>query len=274
MVLDENQTVAGGSFQPYSDEKVAGIMVGVPTLSAIGRHVATTAVEDNGLVTVRTGVKAAGAAWDPVAKQWSVQVGADPVTAGILAVTTSARSVTRFLGEGSVAGATASEVKSDVCWALLVAFREPLAALDWDASVLVSPPAPSSAPAGLAWICRNSAKPGRPSPSDDAEPECWVAHATPAWSNPRAGADRQEVAAELLKEFRRVCDIPDSEVEYCEAFRWNNAIPRDPPKIPEKCIVETERRLVAGGDWAAGQRAADAFESGVAVAAAVEGMLE
>merc|ERR1712137_459401 len=97
-------------------------------------------------------------------------------------------------------------------------------------------------------------------------PESWVLHASPDWSNPRAAWSKAQVAEALLADFQRLLGEGELSVIYSEAFRWNNAFPLNPPDIPDKCISDASRNLVAGGDWAAGNRMGDAYESGVAVA--------
>ncbi|OLP90248.1 Kynurenine 3-monooxygenase [Symbiodinium microadriaticum] len=245
-------------FEPFDSAKVP--LVGLPTMSAIGKHIIreaqSSAIEFRSCV----GSKASKASWDDAAKVWTLQVNSDPVQTCVLAVATSARSCVRLLGEACASGREASKVESNVCWALLVATSEPFSNLAWDAAVL------QGGPGCFAWVSRNSSKPARPkSPS----PECWVLHASPDWSNPRAELEKGEVQGLLLEEFCHIFGCSTEVVVYAEAFRWNNAFPLNPSRLPEKCIVEPDRMLVAGGDWAVGDRVGDAFESGVAIAKAV-----
>ncbi|CAE7694254.1 unnamed protein product [Symbiodinium sp. CCMP2456] len=248
-------------FEPFDSAKVP--LVGLPTMSAIGKHIIREAQSSAIEFRSCTGSKAAKASWDDAAKVWTLQVNSDPVQTSVLAVATSARSCVRLLGEACASGREASKVESNVCWALLVATSEPLSNLAWDAAVV-------GGPGCFAWVSRNSSKPARPkSPS----PECWVLHASPDWSNPRAELEKGEAQGLLLEEFCRHFGCSTEDVVYAEAFRWNNAFPLNPARLPEKCIVEPGRRLVAGGDWAVGDRVGDAFESGVAMGKAVNSLL-
>ena len=252
-------------FEPFDSAKLP--LVGIPTMSAIGKHIIREAQSSPIEFQSCRGSKASKASWDDAAKVWTLQVNSDRVQTSVLAVATSARSCVRLLGEDCASGREASKVESNVCWALLVATSEPFSNLAWDAALLQGSEGSGSC---FAWVSRNSSKPGRPkSPS----PECWVLHASPDWSNPRAELEKGEVQGLLLEEFCRHFGCSAEDVVYAEAFRWNNAFPLNPSRLPEKCIVEPDRMLVAGGDWAVGDRVGDAFESGVAIAKAVRDLL-
>ncbi|CAE7449903.1 unnamed protein product [Symbiodinium pilosum] len=245
-------------FEPFDQSKVP--LVGIPSMSAIGKHIIREAQDGQNDVDVLTSSKASDAAWDDASHLWTLQVNSEPVKTSVLAVTTSARSCVRMLGDACPSGCEASKVKSNVCWALLVASFKPLTCQpDWDAALV-------DGSSCFAWVSRNTSKPSRPKPP---APECFVLHTCPEWSNPRAELSKDEVRKLLLMEFCRQFGCQNEAVVYAEAFRWNNAFPLNPLQLPKKCIVEPERKLVAGGDWASGDRVGDAFESGVAVAVAV-----
>ena len=248
------------AFEPFDPSKQ--FLVGIPSMSAIGKHIVREATESASELQACTSSKASDASWDAAEKVWTVCVNADTVKSSVLAVATSARSCVRILGDDCPSGREASQVESNVCWALLVAFSVPLSQMSWDAVLLQG----SSC---FAWASRNSSKPGRPS-----SPECWVLHSCPEWSNPRAELAKEEVRKLLLAEFCDQFRCQIQEVVYAEAFRWNNAYPLNPRQLPDKCVVEPTRNLVAGGDWAAGDRVGDAFESGVAIAKAAISMVD
>jgi len=257
--------LAGGSFTEFPASKIPGILVGYPSMSSIGQHILDAASRVSESVSVRLGTRASAPTWDAEIEEWMLQIGSESVRASALAVTTSARSCVRLLGEQSLAGQLAADVRSNVCWALLVAFAEPVSGVPWDAALLESKPGINPT---FAWISRNSSKPGRP------QLDCWVLHASPEWSNPRADWSRDKVVEDLLLEFQGLLGREELKVVYSEAFRWNNAFPLNSPELPDRCVADTQRCLVAGGDWAVGNRVGDAYESGIAVAAAIEAMLE
>ena len=70
----------------------------------------------------------------------------------------------------------------------------------------------------LAWIARNSSKPGR----DGSE--AWVLHAGPAWSRERLEDPAGLVIESLTKEFRRLATGADwREPVHADAHRWRTA---------------------------------------------------
>jgi hypothetical protein len=81
-------------------------------------------------------------------------------------------------------------------------------------------------PCAISWLARDSSKPGRQLPPGVAE--AWVVHASPEWSNARAGAVREAAAQELLSEFLRAAGaaargVGEGDVAYLEAHAWTNA---------------------------------------------------
>jgi predicted NAD/FAD-dependent oxidoreductase len=48
----------------------------------------------------------------------------------------------------------------------------------------------------VAWLARDSSKPGRVAPGGSGGGEAWVLHATPDWSNGRATQPREQVRHE------------------------------------------------------------------------------
>lgn len=162
--------------------------------------------------------------------------------------------------------APAGTVLSDCCWALLVAFREPLFKAG------TGPPCDGALVKGsqsLAWLAHDSSKPGRGADGLD----CWVVHATAAWSNPLREQTKDKVVQPLLAEWLRECGRDGAggnpaapEIAYVEAHRWNAAFPLNPLSPPERCFWDAEARLGLAGDWCVGPRSGDAFESGRALA--------
>lgn len=84
------------------------------------------------------------------------------------------------------------------------------------------PPAPHP----IAWLARDSSKPGRVLPPGCAE--MWVVHASPEWSNERAGAPKELVMQQLLGSFLAAAGAvgrisEERDVLYLEAHAWSNA---------------------------------------------------
>jgi len=186
-------------------------------------------------------------------------------------VATSALSVGKLLEDATPA--EIAGIRSPVCWALMVAVSRPLVHVPFDGAL-----AANAAEAGgvFAWVSRDSSKPGRPGAAPET-PECWVLHTTAEWSREHASNPKEAIAAALLAEFEKDFLVPVSDsatVVFSEAFRWNNAYPLNPLGLAPPCIEDANRRLLTGGDWAAGDRAGDAFESGAALAEAAIRMLD
>jgi len=266
------------SFTAFPKEKLASIMVGAPSMSALGRHILGRAgvgrkEDQRGRsidIVVKKRTRAENVQWHSPSRRWRLQLAsrtiestATEVEARVLVVATSANSINRLLPTS-----VPDEVKginSPVCWALLVAVASPLAHIPFDGAFVAN-----SADAGvLAWVARDSSKPGRPGTGN--APECWVLHASAGWSYSMREASTDIVREAMLAEFTK--DFGTQDVVYSEAFRWNNAFPLNPMRGTAKCLVDSERHLALGGDWAAGDRVGDAFESGVALAASALALL-
>lgn len=148
---------------------------------------------------------------------------------------------------------SAATVSYTPCWAVLVAWDQPLEIPFEGAFVHGSP---------LAWMARDSDKPGRPSG------DCWVLHATPAWSREHVD-DKPDAVATLLCEalhaaLPREVATPMSAPRLLRAHRWRFAQPTT--TTPEPCLFDEDRCLAAAGDWCGGPRVEGAYLSGCAAA--------
>jgi renalase len=158
-----------------------------------------------------------------------------------------------------VAAHTAARVVCEVpmtpCWSVLVAFSGRLeqasAVGHWDGAFVHDSP--------LAWVARDSSKPGRPAGAD-----CWVLHASPQWSTQNLEREPAAVAAELLDAFSRVaaCRLPES--IYLTAHRWRYSAAAT--QIERQAYYDPQLGLALCGDWLAGGRVEGAYLSGLAAA--------
>jgi renalase len=112
--------------------------------------------------------------------------------------------------------------------------------------------------ATLAWIARNSSKPGR---SPNAQ--TWIAHARPDWSREHLETSPEDLRAPLLAAFRGVTGIPDDPT-HTSAHRWRYALVEQALGVP--CLFDADAMLGACGDWCLGPRVECAYESGCAMA--------
>ena len=113
----------------------------------------------------------------------------------------------------------------------------------------------------LNWVARNSSKPGRDST------DCWVLHATPAWSQTHLEDSVASVAKLLIDEFWVATGLASQHVSLVLAHRWRYALPREP--LPERCLFDPTMCLGACGDWCGGPRVEGAYLSGIAMADAI-----
>lgn len=151
----------------------------------------------------------------------------------------------------------ASAVAMDLCWAVMVAWEQPLRLPVAGAFVHDSP---------LSWVACNSQKPDRAS-----SPQCWVLHASAEWSEANAERRAEDVADELLEAFWEATGLSPQKPIHCLAHRWRYAIAPSPHDAPVLC--DAEHAVAACGDWCDGPRVEGAFLSGMAAAGAVLGLL-
>lgn len=114
----------------------------------------------------------------------------------------------------------------------------------------------------IVWLARNNTKPGRPRSGDQ-----WVAQAGPGWSEAHLEWDREDVAAILLSKVMPMIgqSVPP---QYGAAHRWRYALTDVP--LGKPFAASSTGLALLGGDWALGARIECAFESGLAMADAVE----
>ena len=137
-------------------------------------------------------------------------------------------------------------VTAKPCWALMIALDAPVTAPDYTR--------PETGP--LAWIARNSTKPGRPTV------ECWIAHATPEWSEAHLEEQKEAVAAALLDSLTELLGETPA-ARHVAAHRWRYATTRTPLGAP---FLRADG-LHIGGDWCLGARVEHGYESGASIAA-------
>lgn len=124
----------------------------------------------------------------------------------------------------------------------------------------VREPALIPAAGPVAWIARNSTKPGR-----TGSREILVAHANPEWSRQHIDAHPEYLGEALLGALRP--HIGSARPVYRSVHRWLYARVEETAGVP--FLWDSVRKIGACGDWAAGPRVEAAFDSGEALAVAV-----
>jgi predicted NAD/FAD-dependent oxidoreductase len=164
-------------------------------------------------------------------------------------VTTPAPQALPLLASAGVAFDGPDRAVYAPCWALMLAFDAPLKAA---AETL----RPQRSP--IAWIARNSGKPGRPAGAD-----CWVAHAGPEWSRANLELTADAAAQALLAEARSLLGFSAAPA-VAVAHRWRYALVET--AAGADCFWDERARIGAAGDWCIGPRVEAAFDSGDALA--------
>lgn len=134
------------------------------------------------------------------------------------------------------------------CWALLLAFPEPLAT-SFDAARVEG--------SAIRWLARESSKPRRPTA------EAWVAHASPEWSTEHLELTPDEVAPRLLGAFRDLTGAVAAPA-LCKAHRWRYALTTTHAGVPFAATADLA--LSACGDYLLGGKIEAAYLSGTALA--------
>jgi renalase len=159
----------------------------------------------------------------------------------------------------------ARTMKSDIakvsvapCWTLMLAF--PQAAQPTLAHLGPQWNAARSTHHRIAWLARESSKPGRGSI------ERWTVQASPDWSQRHLEDDAERVKAKLLKAFTEVTGIR-AQPPYAQVHRWRYAQTTQP--LGKSHLWDAKLGIGACGDWCLGHRVEDGFVSGLELALAV-----
>jgi len=217
--------------------------VGIPTMSAICRGIAEGIEVVAG--TRIESLERNGRAWDLRAPEGNAFRELDAVV-----ISAPAPQAAGLLAPAPGLADRARSVATSACWALMVSLEDPLD-LPFDAAFVHDSP--------LAWAGRNSSKPGR-----EARHECWVLHASQAWSGEHRDLAEVEAREALLEAFRAAIGRDRLDATFATAHRWLHAIA--PAPLGEPFLLDAEARLGACGDWCTGPGVEGAFLSGRALA--------
>ncbi len=141
------------------------------------------------------------------------------------------------------------------CWTLMLAF--PQAAQPKLAHLGPQWNAARSTHHRIAWLARESSKPGRGSI------ERWTVQASPEWSTRHLEDDAERVKAKLLKAFTEVTGIR-AEPPHASVHRWRHAQTTEP--LGKTFAWDAKAGIGVCGDWCIGHRVEDGFVSGLEMA--------
>jgi len=238
--LVDEWSAAGHAASWYDHE----VIVGAPGMTAPARAMAA------GLNTVM-GLEVKSLSRAP--QGWSIHAG-EEVFEGFTAVVVAipAPQTTSLIKTGGLSFLELASARYAPCLALMLAF-------DREAAFQGERMCRDKGP--IAWIARNSSKPGRP-----AGQETFVVHASPDWS--RAYLDETpEAILKKLSPFALDLIRALSAPIFATAHRWRYALVEQALAVP--CLWDAEAAVGACGDYCLGPRVEAAFDSGEAMARAI-----
>jgi predicted NAD/FAD-dependent oxidoreductase len=279
-----------------------GYVVGVPSMSAIGRHLAN---QCKGLVMhIDRTAKVRGK--NRKTGQWMVEWKREAATGGQLKYRPELADVPMEVGYGDFdavvlafeankivrgcksgykmteSSATpelkrciSGKARTSQMWNLMVAFDVELP-MPWDAATIDGHPS-------IAWIAVDSSKPQRAK-----TPQCFMVFSTQAWADWKQWG-KKEVERELLQEFlgflHQVLGERPPKPSFVLSGRWGNntetVLTGDRPRgeFPMRAVSyhdgkahavwDADGRMGATGDWTRGFSASDAYTAGLEMASAV-----
>ncbi len=180
---------------------------------------------------------------------WSIYTNVDVFRARNVVITVPAPQIPPLIGVDHPLSEYLSVVKMSPCITLMAAFH---GVYRCDLHNI------SRNEGNLPWIANNSSKPGR------TGADCWVAQASPSWSEDRIDAPTEELEKSLLSMLGEEIGAHPEAARYTEVHRWkyaNVAIP-----LGEPCLTDGTNSLFLGGDWCLGPRVEAAWKSGEALA--------
>ena len=180
---------------------------------------------------------------------WSIYTNVDVFRASNVVITIPAPQIPSLIGLDHPLSERLSLVEMSPCITLMACFR----------GIYKSDLHNNSISEGdLAWIANNSSKPGRTSAG------CWVAQASPSWSEDRIDAPTEDIEKSLLSMLCEEIGAHPEEARYSEVHRWKYANVTNP--LGEPCLADNTNSLFLGGDWCLGPRVEAAWKSGQALA--------
>jgi hypothetical protein len=301
------QICCSGNWDKWQIDKVHdlatdGYVVGVPSMSAIGRHLAEQckglAIHIDRTAHVR-GQDVHTGQWEvewkreaathgqlryrPELANVPTQIDRDTFDAVVLAF--EANKIVRGCKSGykmvqpsatpMIRNQIAGRAKTSQIWNLMVAFSEELP-MPWDAANI-------EGHRSLAWVAVDSSKPSR-----CRTPQCFMVFSTLEWANWKQWSQR-EVEHALLDEFLGFLQVVlrkrPPKPSFVLSGRWGNntetVLTGDRPcgefpmralghhEAPAAAVWDAKARMGATGDWTRGFSVNDAFTAGLEMATAV-----
>jgi predicted NAD/FAD-dependent oxidoreductase len=239
--------VRNNRIEPAHDKQER--FVGVPGMSAIGKHLAAD-------LAIQTGVRVAPP--QRLDGTWRLrrETGEALGDFDLLIVAVPAPQAGALLTSSAPDLAErAASVRYSPTWALMLAFN-------------TDPPLPYD---GLffegdeiGWAARNSSKPSRSG-------NTWIIHAAPAWTRAHCDEPGETIAAELRKVFAEKVGLDSTDIIAQTAHRWRYSLVENPLDVG--ALWDPDLALGLCGDWCQGARIEGALLSGQALGGRMLGYL-
>lgn len=142
-----------------------------------------------------------------------------------------------------------SQASSRPCLATMVEFEEEVM-VDFEAAFMEK--------STLAWVCRDSAKPGRPNK------ECWVLQASEEFSRANLEDPPEVIASKMLHAFAPLSPVELPPVSFCRGHRWRYAFASQTIELKQPFFPEVG--IGFAGDWLCSANVDEAYWSGVDLA--------
>lgn len=131
------------------------------------------------------------------------------------------------------------------CWSAMIGYDEPQHT-GFDAAFVIDPV--------LSWVSSNNAR------NNQLQPECWVLHGSPEWSDQHLEAEPQWVMQQMLQAFQRSLNKKLAKPDFTAIKRWRYSLPLNPLRVGS--LYDADQQLGICGDWCNGSRIEAAFVSG------------
>ena len=168
----------------------------------------------------------------------------------IVITTIPAPQVIPLVSENSVLTSELNKVKFTSCLAAMIAFEDKISLNE----NIYSNPASE-----IIWCARNSSK-----PSQTLNKDCWILHASSHWSAKNIEDEKHHIAKNLLEIFRKKLNLRLPKVHFLAGHKWRFAFASLP--LNKKFLVSDNKSLIMGGDWCLGNRAENAYDTGLSMA--------
>lgn len=248
IVEDAHGAGAAGLWQPDwpdRDRQGGELWVGTPGMTALPRYLARGLDIEYGARIVR--LERGRRGWALLDDRGSAHVDFGAV---VLAMPAPLAAV--LAAPYTMLAARVRSIAMAPCWAVMVAFEEPLAGVP-DASFIGDPILP--------WFARNGSKPGRDTP------QAWVLHAGAEWSRLEFDRPAEQVREALLKRFSERIGRTLPRPRLSDSHRWRHARVEAP--LGEAFLLDREVGIGFCGDWCLDARVEAAFLSGDALGTAL-----